>query len=314
MAITKSLRFEQPERRPWSSSTSPHAAAIFDVPGGIESHAYAPPMEHYPVDVTAAVAQHFLRFNVANRGEKVASQRRYARTMAASKWVLTYEPIAFDTAGNLCNGQNRLRAVIEADKLRPGISVPMMVCLNVDPAAMSVVDTPAVRTIADALRTLGFADANKCHSSIASMMMGSVRFGMDKAPTRDEKLEFIVFHLDAISFSITPKSGANSRAIIGPTQACVARAWYTQDRDRLREFLAVLSTGRPGGAADGAAIALRNAIFANKELTNRGGDGRTKAYRRCQTALKAFLEHRNLETVRESNTEYFPIPDVPSED
>lgn len=60
------------------------------------------------VDVTPEMAAKWLEGNVLNRPLKQAHVDRLAREMAAGRWRLTHQGIAFDVSGCLIDGQHRL--------------------------------------------------------------------------------------------------------------------------------------------------------------------------------------------------------------
>jgi hypothetical protein len=78
----------------------------------------------YQDDVTPAQAEawlHDLEQRVAQglfkqRPVRKGAVRKYAQDMISGNWLITHEGIAWDTAGNLIDGQNRLHAVILAGK------------------------------------------------------------------------------------------------------------------------------------------------------------------------------------------------------
>lgn len=107
--------------------------------------------------IDAKKAHQYLLLNVENnRKPRTGSLvKQYAADMVADNWKLTGESIKFNTNGKLFDGQNRLLAVIDADKIRPGIAVEFTVVRDVEPAAMMVVDSGGVRRPADALKIAG---------------------------------------------------------------------------------------------------------------------------------------------------------------
>ncbi|MHC1766114.1 MAG: hypothetical protein AB9869_17740 [Verrucomicrobiia bacterium] len=97
--------------------------------------------------------------------------RRYARDMAHGKWLVTHQGIAFDSAGNLIDGQNRLHAVV-----RSGRVVRMMVTTGIPETqeeagymrAMDGIDVGASRSIWQALQlSHGYAGSAIELSSVA---------------------------------------------------------------------------------------------------------------------------------------------------
>ncbi len=104
------------------------------------------------IDVTPAKAAEWLKeLHEWQRHEKPARVEMYAEDMIKGRWREDTEvPIIFDWYGNLIDGQNRLRGVVESGK-----TVKFVVVRGVDPDVMAVVDTGAARTVADAMRITG---------------------------------------------------------------------------------------------------------------------------------------------------------------
>ena len=65
-------------------------------------------------NITPEIAAKYLEKNIHNRPIKPSAIRRYALQMKAKQWLISHQGIAFDTEGNLFDGQNRLLAIKEA--------------------------------------------------------------------------------------------------------------------------------------------------------------------------------------------------------
>lgn len=103
-------------------------------------------------DIGPELATAMLALNVSNQRNKIgASIDRFARDMEAGQWRLTHQAIAFNRAGQLHDGQNRLTAVV-----RSGSTVPFLVAFGAGGnEEMVVIDTGKARTPVDAGRVLG---------------------------------------------------------------------------------------------------------------------------------------------------------------
>lgn len=77
--------------------------------------------------VTPDMASNWLTMNKNNRKVLKERVREYAQAMLAGRWSLTHQGIAFDTAGNLLDGQHRLMAIVMA-----GIPIEMNVTFGVE--------------------------------------------------------------------------------------------------------------------------------------------------------------------------------------
>jgi hypothetical protein len=69
----------------------------------------------YIIRVAPPLAAAWLSLNKGNRNPSKAKIRRFARSIAAGKWVLNGETIKFSATGRLLDGQSRLLAIIQAN-------------------------------------------------------------------------------------------------------------------------------------------------------------------------------------------------------
>lgn len=97
--------------------------------------------------VTPDIAKKWLEKNVNNRPLRTSTVTRYAAMMSKGQWKLTHEAIAFDTNGDLKNGQHRLAAVVMS-----GASVQFQVTRGVDPSTFEVIDSGLKRSLSDRLQ------------------------------------------------------------------------------------------------------------------------------------------------------------------
>lgn len=92
-------------------------------------------------DIALEMLAHNLRNNRMIREYDVA---KYAREMRAGNWKLTHQGVAFNTQGELIDGQHRLMAVIQA-----GVPVKMLVTYDCDDNVVSLIDSGVARTLKD---------------------------------------------------------------------------------------------------------------------------------------------------------------------
>lgn len=94
-------------------------------------------------------AKIYLKVGGSNpRKYRPAYAKQLARAMLAGEFKETHQGIAFDDRGNLQDGQHRLNAIILS-----GVTLTMMVTLNVPAENFSNVDSGMNRSIADRLGT-----------------------------------------------------------------------------------------------------------------------------------------------------------------
>lgn len=87
--------------------------------------------------VGAELSEKWLKRNLeGNRKASTLRVKRYSKAMAEGRWKLTHQAIAFDSQGNLIDGQHRLLAVIHSKTV-----VPMRVHVGADPSTFAVIDT-----------------------------------------------------------------------------------------------------------------------------------------------------------------------------
>lgn len=141
-----------------------------------------PPEGSVEVDITPALAKIMLEHNTRNRPVSRPRMLVYADAIRRKAWLLTGEPIIFAQDGVLNNGQQRLRACIEAD-----MPFTTDVRFGIRKDAFRVTDTGKRRSPGD---ILGIAGEQKC-TVLASALTylfrwedGTLKTSTNKAPTR----------------------------------------------------------------------------------------------------------------------------------
>jgi hypothetical protein len=114
--------------------------------------------------ITPDMAAQMLGTMKQNRRMRRATVQRYAREMATGHWQLNGEPIIFDHAGALRDGQHRLNAVVLAK-----VPVQMLVVRGVGDDAMATIDTGASRSFGDVITLRGGSSLGPQIGSIARM-------------------------------------------------------------------------------------------------------------------------------------------------
>ena len=109
------------------------------------------PIQTEIATITPDIAQAYLTKNVNNRNHSAMTVSTYARDMKAGRWMMTGDPIQFDTNGNLLNGQHRLMACVEADT-----PFDTVIVYGLPAELQAVIDTGKPRSLADKLKLDGF--------------------------------------------------------------------------------------------------------------------------------------------------------------
>jgi hypothetical protein len=99
------------------------------------------------IALTPELASKFLLKNTCNRRVRQPYVEQYARAMLAGEWRLTHQGLAFDSDGNLQDGQHRCMAVIAS-----GVSIPTVVVHNMPIENYRVIDSSVARNLTDHLR------------------------------------------------------------------------------------------------------------------------------------------------------------------
>ena len=247
--------------------------------------------------MTPSRAEEYLKRNIAtNRIPSSQLIHQYARDMVRNCWITTHEAIAFDKEGNLIDGQQRLQAVIESGK-----TVAILVVRGVASEAFIVVNTGRSRSPQDSLKMAGMDGVSRRKLAIARrLMLGlnskSVTF------TRQELKTIFESHRRAIDFAYDV---ATNDYNVAPVGAAIARAYYKQPRERLKQFGNVLSTGfmTPG---DEAAVMLKSYVDKNRQ-NSKTDRKQVEVYAKTEYALQSFISKEKPTSLRQVEKEAFPL-------
>lgn len=252
--------------------------------------------------ITPKKAATYVLLNKENRPIRKAWVAELAQMMRDGDFHLTHQGVAFAADGSLKDGQHRLLAIIES-----GCSVEMNVSRGISDEAMKIIDTGKGRSVADALNLEGH-DTDAKDVAIARRMIEGVNMRNSRErPSRMATIRFVVEHAKAIDFA-RKFPGEGMFYAHASLRAPVARAFYTQDKARLAEFLEVISTGIPKNQDDHAALVLRNHYVRTRP------EGKThrsvqQLYMRTEHAIQDFLNREQDSHIRASKDELFPLPE-----
>lgn len=251
--------------------------------------------------ITPATAVTWLEGNTHNRALRDATVQRYARDMKAGRWRLTHQGIAFGPDGTLIDGQHRLWAVIEADT-----AIRMMVARGVPADAQSVIDDNLPRSVVDALKLGHRTHAKTVEVAIAKRIIADTI--TNSKATRQEVIAIFAKHHEAIAFAASVFPRHIRGVTIAPVLTVVARAWYSQDRDKLTRFADILCTGRLDSDDEDAALTLRNWLLEGAPVKKLGVGRDVAIYGKTERALGAFLHAEQITHLYAATSELFPLP------
>lgn len=263
------------------------------------------PVTRYEV-VTPAKASEYLKRNKCNRTLRESVIKRYASDMAAGKWRVTHQGLAFDRRGNLLDGQHRLHAVILSQ-----VTVRMAVTRDLPADANDGLDSGLTRGVIDALHYRGIQTSMNAVGIIRWMMFSGLFDGRKKIyeASRSEKIEFFIKHQEAISFvkTLFDKGAVIPRMRLSCVWAVFARAYYNvKKKDRLAHAADVLVTGLHA-EGDRWLILLRNWLLYQKNV--QGDQMRREIYAKTERALSAWLKGEEvLGNLRPARSEQFLLP------
>jgi hypothetical protein len=254
------------------------------------------------VAITPKMAEQWLEKNTRNRPLRDATVKKYADDMRAGRWKLSPDAVAFSDADEIVNGQHRLWAIFES-----GRTITMAVMRGLDPSIVNVLDDHLKRRLTDIIKLghPGLSVTNK-HAAVAAAMQevayelkgieGSV-FG-----SRQEQIDYVSKHYPAIDFAV--RECFNSSGVRALAQASVmepvARAYYTEDRERLKAFGRMTLTGAIENTHDDAGVLLLRGWLT------RGSTTKTRLHRmiirrKTERALRAFLDREYLTKLFEAD-------------
>ena len=149
------------------------------------------PLTMEEVLVTPELAAEWLKHNTRNRLKRPKRIAAYSRDMAAGRWRRSGEAIKFAPDGTLLDGQNRLKAIIDA-----GVSVVLMVVRGIEPEAQMVMDSGIGRTASDATAMRSIKHASTASAATRWCLTwanGGIKHAVStpNAVTHSEIVEFI---------------------------------------------------------------------------------------------------------------------------
>lgn len=248
-------------------------------------------------------AQVYLEKKAQNRSISWPQVMVYARDMLAGNWKLTHQGVAFNSDGDLVDGQHRLHAVIAANR-----TIEMQVTRGLEDDARLVIDDHRRRSPADVLAIQNGVALNTLFVAILGMMDGP-RIGGHRF-SKGELNDAYQLHSRAVSFVVERLRPKVRGVTVAPILAPSAKAWYDPHcRPRLEEFLKVLCTGIPGepSSDDVAALRLREWLIQGRDMRRKPTP--SELFFRSSWALRQFLDRRDVKVVRAATEDLFPLPE-----
>jgi hypothetical protein len=255
------------------------------------------------MNITPDVASQWLEGNVRNRRIDQRHVDILAQDMAAGKWRLTHQGIAFNDQGMLVDGQHRLWAILQC-----GCTISMAVSFGLSTESIDAIDGVKARTAVDRMTLSGAFGTEGVTSYHAATLREMVR-GMSngrKLPYHKE-VDLMIHHVDAVRFATAHVSTKAKGIAVAYVRAVIARAWYSIDHDQLTVFCRVLSTGMPETACDATIIKLRDQLMAAGGVRNR--TIQKELYGKVERVLLHWLNGKTRSVLRPVTAEQFMLPE-----
>lgn len=271
--------------------------------------------------ITAEVAEFYLSFNTHNRSPKGGHIDHVARAILREEWFFNGETIVFSLPtgeGNrpqLLDGQNRLRAVIEAQKIAPDgkvIAVPTLVVRGIDPEALYTIDGVVKRSVADALNLEGFV--NTTNLGATANLVYAWEIGEQALRNRSRhrltapQAVKLVHDQPEIQQALREAERIHRKLVGMVPMSLVAACWWKFaqiDESTCRDFFGSLASGLELTNTD-PRYALRRALTRNYQSTTKRPPLIIHAW-----LIKAWNYYRggqHVENIVWRGTEPFPDP------
>lgn len=228
-------------------------------------------------EVDAATATEWLTKNMVNRNIRKPKLAKMIRDMVNGRWRPIGDPVRFDVEDAMCDGQHRLMALIEADKQKPGITIPLIVLRGIAVEDRAVIDTGSARTPGDQLKIRGYRNhAILAHAAKWAIWWENGQFGVDNKARGLTHSEIVEFVESNPGFEpLTAKAVSRYRPKIDMPGGYVAVGYYILsgiDADDADDFFERLAEGY--GLAKGEPIlTLRNKLTALQRARATGLEG-----------------------------------------
>jgi hypothetical protein len=257
--------------------------------------------------ITPPLAEQWLALNKNNRPTSPKRVAFYARQFKEGKARITHQGIAFYEDGTLADGQTRLKAIVVS-----GVAVRMLVTTGLDKSAIHAIDLGRSRSTRDVLHFQGMSVSSQFSAAGTALRLqkfmctNKLQSWQNYPADTEEFSRFMAFVMPALEFGAPSVHGKGlSHSCV---HAAISSAWFTQDIDRLKRFKLVFGEGMDATRDEQAALKLRAFMQATK-ITTGGMSQRQEIFMRSCTAIRAFLDGRQISRLYANHSDAFPIPD-----
>lgn len=254
--------------------------------------------------ITPEMAKSFLENMIDHqRKPSLSTVAKYANEMKAGRWIVS-NPISFDVNDQLIDGQHRLMAVVRA-----GIPIVFLVIKGHETIAAQALDIGRNRAAVDIAHLKGYEWMSQTHlSTVSTMFLSPTTSASVPLISHEQKIELLLAHKEAITFAIDCLHGKYRNACFA---SVLARAYYSQNTQRIQEFARILCSGVDAYQGDGAAIRLRDAYQELQRTSSLRGGRSTQEHlvRLATQGLKNFLMRKDIKQLQQATKNHFPVAD-----
>jgi hypothetical protein len=226
--------------------------------------------------ITPAMAKDMLKKNIINRDLSERLITDYATQMTENDWQITHQGVAFFEDGTFADGQNRLMAIVKANK-----TVPCFVTTGLPKSAAMAIDSGRKRSLIDGIKISGKAPWMQ-----ARHLQFVPTITYPKRLTDMQKIDFLENIRKHAVFAV--QCFPTNRRHLTPSiiHAAIAMAHYHGvDEAKLIRFAEVFLDGAMAHPSERAIILVRD-YFMNH--TNSGAVDKNDKYLRVQRAIEAY--------------------------
>lgn len=287
--------------------------------GDLGTHSADPLWKGLDMGITSCVewidanyARVALSNKAPNRKVRKSHVMSMARDMLDGFWNLNGETVVFDTSGALVEGQHRMHAIIEADSVRPGIRVQMLVVRDAKVGCRY--NMGKVRKTADQYTIDGGKDATRVMALAKTIHEWDDETGLSPraaavSPTYDQLSSIVTGDPSILEVAIVYEKTSETMYSKHALWFC---RWLMNrvpgGLDWLNDVLA--GAGLRIGSPE---LLLRNYLLRNRQQKNSVSHSHrlTSVVAPVCVTIKAWNAHvsrRPIEALRYSEVDKFPIP------
>lgn len=262
--------------------------------------------------ITPDLARRYIDSQVENRNVREARVKQWAQDMSRGEFPATAQPIMFDTAGRLIDGQHRLHAIILAD-----IPVDLMVARDVPAEHRRYIDGGAPRTAADVLHMQhGLFNRNEIVAAAKLVLLyhsapDKTWRGTSQQPSKQSVVDEVIKNIDV--YEVAAREGRRATSTTGSGRWLTKSSFaalsilvgrYSNFSELWLEFHDGVSTGANLSLADPRLALRSSAITAGRYHSGQW------SLLACLRSWNAYVEGKELQIIRTGHPRYLPMPEV----